>query len=545
MISVQCKQSGERERGIYSLTIPTGSGKTLSSLRFALEHAKKHKLDHIIYVIPYLSVLDQTAKKIREVFAEMDEDFILEHHSNVEIPETDDDEEKYKLLTSRWDSPIILTTMVQFLETIYSNKASRLRKFHNMGNSVIIFDEIQALPIKCVHLFNDAVNFLQIFAKSTILLCTATQPHIHNVDRPVKISENPNIVTLTDKEKQCFERVAIRPIQDKDDAQGIIKLKQLTFDELAELVKEQLDSGKSTLVVFNTKKDAAKLYEKCKSVDCEKAFLTTNLCPAHRLKILERVRDNLKPESKKLTLCISTQLIEAGVDISFDCVIRVVAGLDSIIQASGRCNRNGESKTPQIVYIVKLKEENLSRLAEIKDGQEKTERVIREMHGKNLLSEEAINLFYKYYFYEQKNKMDYNIKGEKNTIYNLLNNNTLEMNAYQDQNCKKYDGLPCAFKTAAENFSVIDKGQTGIVVPYGDAEEIKKQFEASYDPKEKMRKLKELQKYTVSVYSNTLEQLVKEKAFTIIDQCFYFLDKEYYDDELGLSLDSKFPFLYY
>jgi CRISPR-associated endonuclease/helicase Cas3 len=252
-----------------------------------------------------------------------------------------------------------------------------------------------------------------------------------------------------------------------------------------------------------------------------------------------------------LTLCVSTQLIEAGVDISFDCVIRIVAGLDSIIQAAGRCNRNGKSKTLQIVYVVKLKDENLSRLPEIKDGQEKTERIFREYCEKNFLSDEVINAYYKYYFYEQgkseKNigKMDYKIKNDKTTIYNLLNTNDLALHSYKSRNDgKEYKGLPCAFKTAANEFSVIDKEQTGIVVPYGNAEEIVEQFKALYTPKEKMHKLKELQKYTVSVYSNILEQLVKGKSIMVIDNCFYFLYKAYYDEDLGFLLDPKLSLLY-
>ena len=137
-ISKQCKQGGGRQQGIYTLSVPTGGGKTLSSLRFALEHAKRHKLKRIIYVIPYLSILDQVAAKMHEVFADGGCELILEHHSNLELPERGDDEEQYRLLTARWDSPIVLTTMVQFLETIYSNKASKLRKFHNMSEAVLI-----------------------------------------------------------------------------------------------------------------------------------------------------------------------------------------------------------------------------------------------------------------------------------------------------------------------------------------------------------------------------------------------------------------------
>lgn len=531
-VSEQCQQAGSRCRGIYTLSVPTGGGKTLSSLRFALEHAKKHNLKRIIYVIPYLSIVDQTAATLREVFTDDGGELILEHHSNIALPrDSDDDEEKYRLLTSRWDSPIVLTTMVQFLETIYSNKASKLRKYHNMSEAVLIFDEIQALPIKCVHLFNEVVNFLQNFSKSTILLCTATQPHLHQTERPVLLDGKPDVVHITPQELDIFDRVHI-----VDKTQPA-----MNHEQIAGLVRTQIKQGKSTLVILNTKSDARKVYEQCKPIQSEKAFLTTDLCPTHRLNVLEKLRENLTPETEQLTLCVSTQLIEAGVDVSFDCVVRAQAGLDSIIQAAGRCNRNKKNPVPQSVFVVDVQDEKLSRLPDIKDAKDVTARVFREKQGKNLLSDEVIGLFYDYYFYAQKNKMDYSIKGGKTTIYSLLNDNPLGTEAYRSRNNKNYAGLPGAFQTAADEFSVIDGGQTGIVIPYGDAMQLVSDFQRSFDPKKKMRILKQLQKYTVSVYSNILEKL--GQAVKIVDNTFYLLNPDYYDtEEYGLLLEAKFSF---
>lgn len=529
-ISMQCYEASKKQPGIYTLSVPTGGGKTLSSLRFALEHAKQYGMKRIIYVIPYLSILDQTAAIMREIFND-NADVILEHHSNIEM-ESEGEEEKYNLLTSRWDSPIILTTMVQFLETIYSNKASKLRKFHNMSEAILIFDEIQALPIKCVHLFNDAVNFLQTFCKSTILLCTATQPHLHRVDRPVMLAAEPEVVKLTDEEMKTFERVNI-----KDETGTAIG-----HEQIAALVKKQIEQKKSTLVILNTKGDARRVFEQCKLINCEKVFLTTDLCPAHRLDILERLKKNLSPATKKLTICISTQLIEAGVDISFDCVIRAGAGMDSIIQAAGRCNRNKECAVLQPVIVIAVKDENLSCLPEINDGKKITERVFRENKGKNLLSAEVMNLFYYYYFFEQKKKMDYNAMGGTTTIYSLLNDNPIMAIAYRNRNNKNHAGLPCAFQTAADEFSVIEGHQIGIIVPYGDALKLVVEFQDCYDPKAKMRILKQLQKYTVSVYSQTLTKL--NQAVETIDGTFYLLDPAYYDsEEQGLLLEQKLALL--
>jgi len=536
-ISEQCKQGAAKQQGIYTLSVPTGGGKTLSSLRFALEHAKKHKLKRIIYVIPYLSILDQTAATMHKVLSDNGDELIFEHHSNIEPSNEDDAEEQYRLLASRWDSPIILTTMVQYLESIYSNKASKLRKFHNMSEAVLIFDEIQALPIKCIHLFNEAVNFLHTFGKSTILLCTATQPHLHKTERPVSLSDKPDIVSITKDEFEFFERVYI-----KDKTQS-----KMNHEKIAGLIKAQIEQKKSTLVILNTKGDARKVYEKCRSIECEKALLTTDLCPAHRLNILDRLRESLAPKAKQVTLCVSTQLIEAGVDVSFDCVIRAQAGMDSIIQAAGRCNRNKENPTPQLVFVIDVQNEKLSRLPEIKDGKDVTARVFREKQGDNLLSDVVINLFYQYYFFDQKKgknigKMDYKTKDEKTTIYNLLNKNSLGAVAFRNRNNRDYQGLPCAFRTAANEFSVIDGIQTGVVVPYGDALKLVDEFRRSYKPKGKMRILKQLQKYTVSVYSNTLEEI--KQAVSLVDDTFYLLSPDYYDaEEQGLKREAMFSLL--
>jgi len=315
----------------------------------------------------------------------------------------------------------------------------------------------------------------------------------------------------------------------------------MAHEQIVGLAKAQIEQGKSTLIILNTKADARKVYEQCKQFECEKAFLTTDLCPAHRLNILNRLRENLLPTNKRLTLCVSTQLIEAGVDVSFNCVIRAEASLDSIIQAAGRCNRNKENSTPQPVFVVEVQDEKLSYLPEIKDGKEVTARVFREKKGSNLLSKEVIGLFYDYYFYGQKDKMDYKIKGGKTTVYSLLSDNPLGTVAYRNRNNKGYKGLPCAFQTAAEAFSVIDGGQTGVVVPYGDALKLVGEFQRSYDPKEKMRILKQLQKFTVSVYSHTLEKL--GQAISIVDNTFLLLSSDYYDSkEQGLLLEAKFSF---
>ncbi len=403
-----------------------------------------------------------------------------------------------------------------------------------MAESVLIFDEIQALPIKCVHLFNDAINFLRIHARSTILLCTATQPHLHKTDRPVLLADKPEIVNIDPDEQKIFERVCI-----EDRTQTA-----MDHSQIAALAKKQIKQGKSTLVILNTKNDARKVYDQCNSFECDKALLTTNLCPAHRLDILARLRNNLDHKVKKLTLCVSTQLIEAGVDISFDCVIRAQAGLDSIIQAAGRCNRNGENPMPQSVFVVDVQDEVLSHLPEIHQGKSVTSRVFQEQQGRKLLSDEVIGQFYKYYFYGQKKKMDYDIEEGATTIYSLLSNNPLDSSSYRNRNNRNYYGLPCAFQKASNNFSVIDGKQTGVVVPYGDAMKLIEDFKNCWESNSRIRILRELQQYTVSVYSHMLVKLNRVRAIRVVDDTFYLLNPDFYDEEeQGLLLDAKFSFL--
>jgi CRISPR-associated endonuclease/helicase Cas3 len=356
---------------------------------------------------------------------------------------------------------------------------------------------------------------------------------LDKTERPVHLSTAPALVSLTPDEVKVFTRVCA-----VDKTQS-----PMTHEQIAALAKRQLDAGKSTLVILNTKADARAVFEQCKEFDCEKAFLTTDLCPAHRMNVLDRLWDVL--EAKRLTLCVSTQLIEAGVDISFACVIRAKAGLDSIVQAAGRCNRNAESPVPQTVFVVDVEGEKLDHLPEIADGKKKTERVISETKGENLLNSAVLDLFYEYYLRspEQKNKMDYVVEQDKNgkpksTIYSLLNDNPLGTQTYKSRNDERYRGLPAAFQTAAKNFSVIDGGQTGIVVPYGEASKLVSAFRESFDQKERTRILKNLQRYTISVYPHTLQELFSSReAICAVDETFYLLDSNWYDEN-GFGLLS-------
>lgn len=364
-INEQCCLAGARETGIYRLSIPTGGGKTLASLNFALHHALKTGKRRIIYVIPYLSITTQTAKTFRDVLGlNSDSDVLLEHYSTAGMQRSADvadnassefedaGEHQRKLAAERWDNPIIVTTMVEFLETVMSARGTKLRKFHNMADSVIIFDEIQSLPMNTINLFNEIVSFLSKITNSTILLCSATQPLLEKTKREnLLLSEKPDLIAETESYEDKLRRTRI-----------VASAENKSCDELGQIIYQQARKNGNCLAIVNLKKEAREIFQCLERLDVNHEFelihLSTAMCGRHRTDCLNRIGALLDPGNPKPVICVSTQLIEAGVDISFACVVRAMAGLDSIMQAAGRCNRNGESVEPKNVYVYPLKDED-------------------------------------------------------------------------------------------------------------------------------------------------------------------------------------------
>ena len=530
-ISEKCLCAASRPKGNYQLAVPTGGGKTLSSLRFALNHAKIHGAEHVIYVIPYLSVLEQAAKDIKAALqSRPDDHFILEHHSNFIIRDDLEEAQAHRLLTDRWDSPIIITTMVQFLESIYSSKSSDLRKFHNMANSVFIFDEVQSLPLKCTYLFNQVVNYLHYCAGCSVLLCTATQPPLNETERPIRLSKSASLIPDT---SESFKKLKRTYIKDCSIPGGY------STESLQQFVLEKFKAEGNCLVILNTKNDAAKLYRLFEAYvkenpqeQIELFHLSTTMCPAHRLDTI----NNIKKKKQKNVLCISTQLIEAGVDISFGCVIRAIAGLDSVIQAAGRCNRNGEYPNGKNVYIVNLAEENLSRLPDIKCGADITYRIFAE-HLPDLLSPAVVERYYKEYFYKRESQMSYPVK-ETGNLYDLLSINLKGTGAYQNRGKSNLPALRQAFQTAGDMFSVIEERTTSVLVMYADGIKLAEEYEHA-DIKTKRLLLPQLGRYSVALYSYQIEKLDDLRALTWLDDEILVLDAGYYNGKLGVIFDKK------
>lgn len=547
-ISDTCLNRAQDKQDIFTLTVPTGGGKTLASLRFALHHAKKHGLERIIYIIPYTSIIEQNADAVRKI-VEQDGDvwpWVLEHHSNLE-PEQQTWHSK--LASENWDSPIIFTTMVQFLEVLFSGGTRSVRRLHQLANSVLIFDEIQTLPINCVHLYCNAINFLTEYAKTTTVLCTATQPLLNKLPKSdngqLHFSSGNEIITEIAQLFDDLERVNV---------ENLCKPQGWTGEEIANLAMDAFVQKGSCLIIVNTKNWAQQLYQafENKGLDKEALFhLSTNQCAAHRKNILDVVKKRLANQLP--VMCVSTQLIEAGVDVSFATVIRFLAGLDSIAQAAGRCNRHGELKDHQgklikgSVYVVNPDKESTDLLKEIELGKDKARRVFDDLGQASVLTPESISTYFNYYFFARAGDMTYPFKneiGEDKTLLNLLSDNDGNNYAYKNKVRSVKNLRPLlmqSFKTAANQFKAIDAPTQSVIVPYGEGEELIAELckvSKDFNAKRYYGLLKQAQKFSVNVFPNVWKKLKDAEAIIEIQgEGIYFLKEMHYSQEFGLSTE--------
>lgn len=546
-MSDQCESFADKPSDIYTLSIPTGGGKTLASLRYALKHAINYKKKRIIYIVPYTTIIEQNADEVRAILK--DDKNILEHHSNVvqdnfsngnEESEQAGINKKLKLAKDNWDSPIIFTTMVQYLDTFYAYGGRNIRRMHNLSDAVIIFDEVQKVPTNCISLFNHSLNFLKTYAQSSIILCTATQPALDFVKHKLNIAPNAEIIKDIDNVVEKFQRV---------DIVDRVSNEQFNQEKLVDFIDDTYKKVNNVLIILNTKKVVKDLYdelkEKYKGVDVY--HLSTSMCPNHRTDILDEVKKKLLEKEK--VICVSTQLIEAGVDVSFECVIRSLAGLDSIAQAAGRCNRHGEHERRN-VYVIDYVEENLKHLKEIRKGKHIAKIVLKDIkrdsaaHGGSILSMEAMNYYFRAFYRENDVDLDYPIKGMNQNMIELLmaeeNQNSL-LSAY---NSKFNTIIPLVIKnsyqTAARNFQVINSPTTSIIVPYGDeGKEIIADLNGANTIDDLSHLFQRAQRFSVSVYSYQLDLLNKNNSITtLFDDQVYALIEGAYDMEYGLNIDG-------
>ncbi|MDE7400256.1 MAG: CRISPR-associated helicase Cas3' [Oscillospiraceae bacterium] len=537
-ISDRCAEFAKSEREICRLAVPTGGGKTISSLRFAVNYCKKFGKKKIFYIAPFMSILEQNSDVLRLVAGG---EILLEHHSNI-AAEIDSGEElnDYESRCERWENPVIATTAVQFLNTLFSGKMSSVRRFHNLTNSVIVIDEIQSLPIKCVYLFNLAMNFLSRICGSVIVLCSATQPSLEQVEHPLLLDGEESMTGDYSEDFKRFKRTEL--ISD-------IRMEQYTYEQAADYAYNKYLENKNLLMIMNTKKAAAELFrllkEKCLEGenDTEVIHLSTFMCPAHRKEKLDRVR-KLLGEGKPV-ICVTTQLIEAGVDISFNCVIRSAAGAESIAQAAGRCNRHGDDKI-RPVYVINVKDERLgSGLEQIKTGRD-IFIALAENRGYDLMSNEAMTLYFRKLYSEYKNgrnnkdELKYCVKdmGADSSLLDLLSKNKR-----RSEMCKsdlRYRSQ--AFATAGKLFKVIDENTRDVIVPYNsEAEEIILDLNSDITAQEAVQLLRKAQKYSVSIYSSAFDDMLEKRQIHMMKFGGVFaLDRSCFNEELGIDNESAY-----
>lgn len=530
-ISDTCARAAYRPGGVYRLNVPTGGGKTLSALRYALTHAAVHRKKRIIFTSPLLSILEQNAKVIRDYVG--DDAIILEHHSNV-IQEQDGSEnmERLDLWTQTWDAPIVITTLVQLLNTCFSGKTGAIRRFHSLCNSIIVIDEVQTVPGKLLTQFNLTVNFLSEICGATIVLCSATQPEFGKVNHPL-LQKPQELVPWQEELWKPFRRTQIMNSGSK------------RKEEIPELVEQALVDCRSLLVVCNTKRDAKYLFENLP--DCRKFYLSADMCTKHRRNTLNALKEALhQTEGQEKLVCISTQVIEAGVDISFQRVIRLLAGMDSVVQAAGRCNRHGEQPDLAEVLVVDCTNEDLSSLPEIKIAKEASGSLLvafsqnPEKFCQNLADNRAIAYYYQKLYGKMEGKYQDNILPEHGTMFDLLSVNE----TYADANCESAEHffLRQAFRLAGEQFHVFDEDTTELLVPYGAGSRIREQLleqDRLYGEKDWgniERLCREAREYCVSVYRHQWTNLQEQGAVTtLLNGRIHVLSDGYYDEYTGFS----------
>ena len=433
----QSFSAAETDRTLFSLTVPTGGGKTLASLGFALKHALKFDKKRIIYAIPFTSIIEQNANVFRKALSD---DVVLEHHSNLEVRE-DKETAKTRLATENWDAPLIVTTNVQLFESLFAAKTSRCRKIHNIADSVVILDEAQQLPRDFQKPITDMMRVLARDYGVTFVLCTATQPELgKNIDafgRTI-LEGLPDVreivadkITLSEK----LRRVRIKMPPPNVETQS--------WQEIA----DEIAARPCVLAVVNTRKHAQKLFAALPS-DGIKLHLSANMCATHRSEVIALVRRYLAlyraGSLHKPLWLVSTQLIEAGVDLDFPCVYRAIAGLDSIAQAAGRCNREGKLSFGEVVVF---RAEEGAPNGSLKQGQDITE----EMLKAGLLDDPLSPSVFAEYFRRFNGKGDV----DKHDITRLLTAESSNENP-----------LAIKFRTAAERFRLIDNQGVALIVPF-------------------------------------------------------------------------------
>lgn len=488
-----CMEGGSRSKGLFTLTVPTGGGKTISSMAFALRHAIAHGMDRIIYVIPYTSIIEQNAAVFREIFGDEN---VIEHHSNAgfELSDQSDETDYHKLhAVENWDAPIIVTTSVQFFESMYANRSSKCRKLHNIANSVLIFDEAQMLPPAHLRPCVAAIAQMVSVFGATAVLCTATQPVLNDLFAEYAPSFTPReLCPLSADAFSRFRRVSFR------------NAGELSSENL----KEQLVEQTQALCIVNSRASAREVYL---SLPEEGRYhLSTLMVPSHRRAVLCEIRQRLK--DGLLCHVVSTSLIEAGVDVDFPAVWRELAGLDSILQAAGRCNREGKRSPEESIVTVfsgiskppRLMEINISAAREV-------------LHTCDQWDDPAA--VHQYF-----------------SVFRTLAGDRLDQSNAVRHMKEGIAGCLLPFRTVANEFHLIDSSTKTVYIPWGDGTSLLRELLAGHYSRSLYRRLNQ---FSVNLYEPTYRSLLEAGMLQAIDDGSAILRApERYDPKTGLNLET-------
>jgi CRISPR-associated endonuclease/helicase Cas3 len=504
----QCLKKAEEAPEVYKLSVPTGGGKTKASMAFSLRHIRYNPaLRRIIYVIPFTSIIEQNARVFSDILGAK---YVLEHHSYYDFDQNDElNYNSKKLSAENWDIPIVVTTNVQFFESIYGNRSSKLRKLHNVANSVIILDEVQMLPTEYLIPCSKALEELVNNYNCSIVLCSATQPEIERfMSKKIRAKE---ICVNTSELYEFFNKTKIKFIGN------------ITTDELM----RRLQGVDQCLLIVNTKKQARKLYEELKKAYGKEGVfhLSTYMCPAHRFKKIQEIKERL--ESKAKCIVVSTSLIEAGVDVDFPVVYRAMCGLDSIIQAAGRCNRE-RKKDLAYVYVFDFEDEEfkVNKSSPFGNYLGQRQSITEIIAGKyeDVTKPEALKEYFDMLF----NNVSVTELDKKNIVKKL--NEGFDKTSPLDFN---FD-----FEDIANDFKLIDENSYSVIVRYNDDAERKiNELEYGYYTRDKLRSL---QKYTVSLSKyeyNKLRDINVVKG--VGENIGILLSTEDYSSEIGIKMPDQ------
>lgn len=488
-----CLEKGTKEQGLYTLTVPTGGGKTISSLAFALQHAKKYNLNRIIYVIPYTSIIEQNAEVFKEILGENN---VLENHCNVEYDNEDEvnSGNKMQLAAENWDCPVVVTTNVQFFESLFANKSSKCRKLHNIAKSVIIFDEAQMFPVQYLKPCVQAISELIYNYHCTAVLCSATQPALHPFF-PEKMKAE-EICPDVKGQFLFFERTRIESIG------------EIT----TEVLIDKLRTESQALCILNSRKRVQQIYEILRGTGVY--HLSTLMYPKHRKKILKEIQKRLKNGDK--CILIATSLVEAGMDFDFEKVYRELAGIDSVIQAAGRCNREGKrDKSVCITSVFTMeRDEKIHIPPSLKQPVSVAQKI--EEKYENIASLEAIQEYFQLLYY---------FKGEGLDAKQILG----------DFHCRA-ENFP--FAAVAGKFHLIEEDTRTILI---DVEEEAKEIVMKFRRGEYSRQLAaKAGQYCVNIYENDFERLHDAGKLEELNMGYFVLrNRMDYTNDCGLTMKCE------